>query len=360
MKKAIAAILSAALLLTVFGSALPAFAFEAIIYGDANGDGQLDTGDALLALRIANGQIEPTDYQIEALDQNKNGIVDLVDVCTTLRYAIGALKNTKQGSGAFGCFKDETGLYNRPEDALSTFNYCLNRIKSENAGFTKHVTTELTAFDCGQITFTSYSFSDPDTFRGLLKDKLQESDKTDEDSIQIMGEDCTYTMPVTGQDYVSQLTLDNVRGIRVSQDTEKGLLTVSVALYDVTMDSALDETIVDPKATAYRNALDVSEMTQNTDDVLASVFRVMSTSTTKPNKTFVNTVLTVTVDRVTGDVVSYVIEYGARVNIASSTVGLGTTGFLSRVATIDDVDYVRSTRTVYDSFQWPGAQNAQP
>ena len=359
MKKAIAAILSAVLLLTVFGSALPALAFEAVIYGDANGDGKLDTGDALLALRIANGQQEPTAQQIESLDQNKNGIVDLVDVCLTLRYAIGALKNEKQGSGAFGCFKDDTGLYNRPEDAVTTFNYCLNRIKSEKAGFTKHVATELTAFECGQITFTSYSFSDPETFRGLLKDKLEESDKTEEDVIQIMGEDSTYTMPVTGQDYVSMLTLDDVRGIRVSQDTEKGLLTISVALYDVTMESALDETLVGHSA-AYRKVLDVNDMMQNTDDVLGSVFRVMSTSTTKPNKTFVNTVLTVTVDRVTGEVESYVIEYGARVNIASSTVGLGSTGFLSRVATIEDVNYVRTTKTVYNNFQWPVAQNVEP
>lgn len=59
----------------------------AFIPGDANGDGSVDSSDALLILRMSLGVIPVTN--LEAVDMNGNGTVDSADALTVLRIALG-------------------------------------------------------------------------------------------------------------------------------------------------------------------------------------------------------------------------------------------------------------------------------
>ena len=59
------------------------------IKGDVNNDGRIRANDALLALRIAAGLMEPTDYQKWAADMNGDGRIRANDALLILRKAAG-------------------------------------------------------------------------------------------------------------------------------------------------------------------------------------------------------------------------------------------------------------------------------
>lgn len=54
--------------------------------GDVNGDGYIDSADAMLCLRSAVGLTELTAEQKSAADVNKDGFVDAGDAIKILRY----------------------------------------------------------------------------------------------------------------------------------------------------------------------------------------------------------------------------------------------------------------------------------
>lgn len=63
--------------------------------GDVNGDGYIDSADAMLCLRSAVGLKKLTEEQKSAADVNKDGFVDAGDAIKILRYdakLIGSLK----------------------------------------------------------------------------------------------------------------------------------------------------------------------------------------------------------------------------------------------------------------------------
>ena len=57
--------------------------------GDLNGDGTVDSADALIAMKIATGEIEPSKEQQEAGDINGNGKINTADAILILRMAVG-------------------------------------------------------------------------------------------------------------------------------------------------------------------------------------------------------------------------------------------------------------------------------
>ena len=59
--------------------------------GDANGDGVVDTVDALIALRFAVGLEVPDPEQTRRCDINQNGTIDMFDALWILRFALGML-----------------------------------------------------------------------------------------------------------------------------------------------------------------------------------------------------------------------------------------------------------------------------
>jgi hypothetical protein len=59
------------------------------ILGDLNGNGIITSADALIAQRIATGEITPTPLQGIAGDVNGDGLIDAADVTLILRLAVG-------------------------------------------------------------------------------------------------------------------------------------------------------------------------------------------------------------------------------------------------------------------------------
>jgi predicted GH43/DUF377 family glycosyl hydrolase len=57
--------------------------------GDVNGDGQINAADAILALRIAAGLLQPTPEQFAEADVDANGRVESFDASCILRRAVG-------------------------------------------------------------------------------------------------------------------------------------------------------------------------------------------------------------------------------------------------------------------------------
>jgi parallel beta-helix repeat protein len=59
------------------------------IQGDVNGDGVVDSADALMALQAALGQRTLSDEEFNAADLNGDGVIDSADVTLILRLAVG-------------------------------------------------------------------------------------------------------------------------------------------------------------------------------------------------------------------------------------------------------------------------------
>ncbi|OGW15433.1 MAG: hypothetical protein A3G93_13350 [Nitrospinae bacterium RIFCSPLOWO2_12_FULL_45_22] len=57
--------------------------------GDLNGDGSVDSADALIAMKIATGEIEPSKEQKQAGDIDGNGKINTADAILILRMAVG-------------------------------------------------------------------------------------------------------------------------------------------------------------------------------------------------------------------------------------------------------------------------------
>lgn len=64
----------------------------ATVYGDANGDGMIDAGDAVLISRYDAGEITLTAEQLKACDVNGDGIVDAGDAVLISRYDAGLIE----------------------------------------------------------------------------------------------------------------------------------------------------------------------------------------------------------------------------------------------------------------------------
>ncbi len=69
------------------------------ILGDINGDGEVDSGDALLALKIAVGELIPTELQKLSGDLNGDRKIDSADAVMILRKAVGLPINPPQTGG---------------------------------------------------------------------------------------------------------------------------------------------------------------------------------------------------------------------------------------------------------------------
>ena len=59
--------------------------------GDVNGNGTVEVGDAILALRAAMNITELDETQQLAADINENGSVEVTDTISILRFAMGLI-----------------------------------------------------------------------------------------------------------------------------------------------------------------------------------------------------------------------------------------------------------------------------
>ena len=65
------------------------------MYGDLDGDEEVNAKDALLVLKAAVGKIELTEDQFTAADVTADGDVNARDALDILKYAVGKLDSFK-------------------------------------------------------------------------------------------------------------------------------------------------------------------------------------------------------------------------------------------------------------------------
>lgn len=66
---------------------------EVVLYGDLNGDGEIDITDAGLLIQYCNGLRELTDEQLAAVDLNDDGEVSLADAALLVQYCNGLINS---------------------------------------------------------------------------------------------------------------------------------------------------------------------------------------------------------------------------------------------------------------------------
>ena len=62
-----------------------------LVYGDINGDGEVDSSDATAALKCDAGKADLTEEQLKAADINGDGAVDSADATMILKYDAGII-----------------------------------------------------------------------------------------------------------------------------------------------------------------------------------------------------------------------------------------------------------------------------
>ena len=61
------------------------------VIGDANGDGKINTSDAVIILKLAAGMTQLDETQQKAADTNHDGKVNTSDAVRILKYAAGMI-----------------------------------------------------------------------------------------------------------------------------------------------------------------------------------------------------------------------------------------------------------------------------
>ena len=64
---------------------------EAVLYGDLNGDGEIDITDAGLLIQYCNGMRELTEEQLAAVDLDGDGEISMDDAALLIRYCNGLI-----------------------------------------------------------------------------------------------------------------------------------------------------------------------------------------------------------------------------------------------------------------------------
>lgn len=350
MKKVITAILVCAVLCSVFAFAFQASALEEYCIGDTNNSGTLEVSDARLALRIASKIQKPSQGQLDRADIDSNGVIDLLDVEGILCAALGISRY--QRTGAFFGF-DGGGYFDSAEELLEYFNYNLNEIKKQDAGFIAETDAIVDEFKMQDIVFRGYFFESPDVFEGLLKNELTSSFESDDPIMYVLGSDNDYAIETVGQDYVSLLRVGDVCGVKAEYDRVNDELTIAVSLYDISLQAAAGNE-------GYSRALNVNNMNVISQ---GTVSRLFGKFTTPAVQEYANVTLTARFHEPTGKVVAYEVAYDNDVRIASAGVNLagiggeigGIGGIIGTLisANVTGLEYSVRTITQYTDFQWP-------
>ena len=319
--------------------------------GDADGNGIVDMDDVLLALQVASGIKQQIIFPyITNADIDKDGVVTISDARQILQYTAG-LVNLQPSGAFFGFESSSKGV--EEEEAIEIFNYYLNAIKNPeteklNAGFTKTETQALyleNGLYIGEIEFIGLNLGNSvGTFTNMILEKLTESDADGVEDIINKGDSCYNDISVEGQTYVSQLTTDDVCGIRFNLDESTMIATVEVALYDTKMEEAA--------STGYGKVLDTERMVAASTGVLSKIIDY-GTQSPVMTREFKNCVLKVEIllDQATGGrVVSYTVTYDeyAFIYEAVTAVGRLSTGKTK----IKNTEMKRYHIIEYTNFQW--------
>lgn len=324
------------------------------LYGDANGDGVVDTDDARIALKIAAGlHTLESDEQLNRTDVNFDGAVTSIDARQILRGAAGLA--SLQPSGAFSGFETE-GIDIDEESLVALFNAYLNKIKvvesEENKYFAATITkTEADqlhegedGFNIAEVELPAFSFgTSAEGVAQMVRENLTEDDKENVVTVIPYGSTDFSLVSVENEDYVSRLTVSDIFGARASYDEELGQITIEIALPDTEIEMATQS--------AYAKVFNTDDMIAEQNTTLMKLVKASSGETAMLRE-FKNCVLTIVVDAASNNVMSYTATYQSDVYVAQTTVGIGNT--LS--AKLKGIKFVKNHSIKYEDFQWPPVQ----
>ena len=349
IKKIISIITVVVMLFTIMATSFSASAiFESdILYGDIDGNGAVDTGDARLALMAAAGLKNITDEDaFNRADVNNDGAVSVFDARQILRGVSGLVSLQPSGAeefekinGRFQGYQDETINVNSPEAAIAVFNTILNKVKTEHPGFTRSEAADVINFNIKEVTLVGINFGNSaESVAQLIKDMIITETEPEEAQTIIKGTNTYNAMSVEGEDYVSKLSADDIYGAIVSYDGA-GLMTIKVALPDSEIENI--------SQTAYADIFNTTLIKEDSESVLESVFAANTMEDAK-RKDVKNAVATLVFDTETGNVVSYSTTYETDMYLVNSTMGISS--ILS--AELRGVQYGTRVTVTYDNFQW--------
>ena len=344
-----------ALLSSVISLGFTATAYyqEDILYGDVdglqneNGEYDVDTEDALLALRIASGvELVADEDQLKRADVNFDGVITIFDARQILRGAAGLA--SLQPSGAFTGF-DGGGVFGNEETLVAYFNALLNQIKvtqSEEkqyiaATITKTESDNLTSFNIKEVELPVIGNTSAEAIADMVEENLTEDDKENESIIIPFGSDDFSLISVEGESYVSNLSASDVFGSRTVYDAELGQLTIEIAIPDTEVEMSTQS--------AYARVLNTSEMIAEQDTTLMKLMQASSGGETAMLREFKNCVLKVVADVATGNVLSYTVSYQSKVYVAQTNFGIGSLS----AAKLKGIEFEKDHLIRYEDFQWP-------
>lgn len=344
-----------ALLCSVVSLGFTATAYyqEEILYGDVDGqeneEGKydVDTEDALLALRIASGvEVLKDEEQLKRADVNFDGVITIFDARQILRGAAGLA--SLQPSGAFGGF-EVTGFNISEEAMVAYFNSCLNKIKvteSEErqyiaATITKTESDNLTHFNIKEVELPVLGNASAEGIASMVEESLTEDDKENESIIIPFGSDDFSLVSAEGESYVSNLSVSDVFGSRASYDAQLGQITIEIALPDTEVEMATQS--------AYAKVLNTSLMIAEQDTTLMKLMKASSGGETAMLREFKNCVLKIVVDVATNNVLSYTVSYKSKVYVAQTNFGIGSLS----AAKLKGIEFEKDHLVKYEDFQWP-------
>lgn len=311
------------------------------LYGDVDGSGKVDTGDARLALQLAAGVVlVENEDQFKRADVNFDGAITIFDARQILRGAAGLA--TLQPSGAFSGF-DGGGLFDNEETLVAYFNAYLNRIKvteSEEkkyiaATITKTESDNLTDFNIKEVDVLSFSTS-AEGIASMVKKELTEDDKENVVTVIPYGSNDFSLVSVEDESYVSDLSASDVFGSKTSYDSSLGEITIEIALPDTEIEMATQS--------AYAKVFNASQLVAEQNTTLMKLMGASSGESAMLRE-FKNCVLKIVVDVSTNNVLSYTATYESQVYVAQIS-------FLS-LAKLKGINYTKVHSVKYEDFQWP-------
>ena len=335
MKKILSVLLSVAICLSV--CSVCAFAVKdekEYLTGDADGNGKVETADALLALRAAAGIESLSSDAVIRADVNEDGSVTLYDARQILRGSLGLVK--LEPSGAFKGFScceiDGEPAFESKEALIEYVNTNLNRIKAERPGLTKTESSSVSDINVSSSGIASLVDS--------LVSKIVKSENDEgEPEFYNSGEALYSVVPVEGEDYVSHLSASDVMGAKVSYDDGKDMITVQLAVPDTDSDNI--------KSSGYSKVVNTEELNSKSTSTLTDVFSSIMSSA-ELTVDYRNLVLTVKIERETGNIKNYTLSYESKVGMNSSGSRLG-------ILTINGASYCTLRTIEFSSFIWKAA-----
>ena len=340
MKKFISVLTAITLLFSMGALSLTAGALidTSIVYGDLNGDGKVDTNDAIGVLEAAAGLRSIAEPEVvKRADINSDGAITIYDARQILRGCAGLTK--LQPSGSFSGFEGDD-YFLTPDQAVAVFNTILNKVKTDKPGFNRSEDVDVVNFGVKDINFVGINFGNStESVSNMIRDMIVRESEPELAQTILKGQNCDNAMSAETETYVSKLKANDLYGVKAAYNAEIGEITIEIALADCE--------IANVSQTAYADVFNPEILQENSESTVENVFGA-NTYEDARRKELRNAVLTVVIDSETAQVKSYITSYETHMYLENSTFGINST--LS--AKLTGVEYATKITVTYDNFQW--------